>query len=84
MSGETKETSAIDEPSVMANSPFSMDGVGKPSVGGGKFTMPTPLDETKRMSAGIPFPILYACLGLFVVGAVVTGDPNAPHGFRMP
>ena len=58
--------------------------MGKPSLGGGKLTPPTPVDEAKLMSKGLPLPAVYALFAVVVVLSVVTGDDGAAHGFRLP
>ena len=87
---EETEASAAEEAPVgpmatnaIGSNPFSMEGIGKPSIGGGKFTKAEPIDESKRMSAGIPMVYLYAVFAVFIAGGVLTGG-DGPHGFKMP
>ena len=61
-----------------------MEGIGKPSLGGGKFTPPTPVDPAKVVTPGLPLPALYAVFVLFIIGGVLSGDDSTAHGFRMP
>ena len=86
---QEQEDASAEEPvgpmasEVVGSSPFSLEGIGKPTIGGGKFTPAEPIDETKRMSAPIPMVYLYAVFALFIAGGVLT-DSGGPHGFKMP
>ena len=71
----------------IGSNPFSMDGIGKPSLGGGKLQMPKddgPIDESKLMSKQIPMQYLYGVFVLFIIGGYFEGSDTAVHGFRMP
>lgn len=76
----------------VADAPFTMCIVNsrfcvQPSMSfDGKLTAPQAIDESKRMSAGIPFPYLYGAFALFIAGGFFLDDPSgsAAHGIKLP